>query len=113
MPCNNPHARLLDENRLITLSNHQMHEHGRHKCCQCAYNQGYEQGSQLMENIVLNINALGDSQASGDMSFYSLDFDNIDTVEIVNYVDFCSGSGLLGFLQKGIDKNLVDYFLPC
>lgn len=66
MPCNNPHARLLDENRLITLSNHQMHEHGRHKCCQCAYNQGYEQGSQLMENIVLNINALGDSQASGD-----------------------------------------------
>ncbi|MDM1715678.1 hypothetical protein HX100_02140 [Thiopseudomonas alkaliphila] len=47
------------------------------------------------------------------MSFYSLDFDNIDTAEIVNYVDFCSGSGLLGFLQKDIDKNLVDYFLPC
>lgn len=44
-----------------------------------------------------------------DMSFYSLDFNNIDTANIVTYVNFCSESGLLGFLQKGINKNLVDY----
>lgn len=66
MPCNNGHIKRLDENQLTTLNKHQMHNHGRHKCCQCAYNQGYEQGAQLSENITLNINALGDSQADGD-----------------------------------------------
>lgn len=66
MACNNQHTRRLDENQLRTLSNHQMHDHGRHKCCQCAYNQGYDQGSQLSVNVSLRISALGDSQASGD-----------------------------------------------
>lgn len=44
-----------------------------------------------------------------DMSFYNLDFNNINTTNIVAYVDFCLESGLLGFLGKGIKKNLVDY----
>ncbi|WP_024870566.1 hypothetical protein [Tolumonas lignilytica] len=43
-----------------------MHEHGRHKCCLCAYNQGYEQGFQLSENPRLVIDDLGDSQAHLD-----------------------------------------------
>ena len=66
MPCNANHALRLDEDKLTTLKEHQMNGHGRHKCCQCAYNQGYEQGAQLRENISLNINALGDTQAGGD-----------------------------------------------
>jgi hypothetical protein len=66
MPCNNPHSRTLDENQLTNLTRHQMHDHGRHKCCQCAYNSGYDQGFALQESIRLDINALGDSQASGD-----------------------------------------------
>src|SRR5690625_8042320 len=43
------------------------------------------------------------------MSFYSLDFKAVDTSNIVSYVDFCSESGLLDFLQNHINKNLVDY----
>ncbi|HHC6455518.1 TPA: hypothetical protein ACN334_004447 [Vibrio parahaemolyticus] len=66
MPCNRTHARRLDESVLTTLSNHQMHDNGRHKCCQCAYNSGYEQGRQLRNSIQLDINELGDSQARAD-----------------------------------------------
>lgn len=66
MPCTNYHPRRLDESLLITLNEHQMHGHGRHKCCQCAYNSGYEQGFVLRETITLDINALGDSQAYAD-----------------------------------------------
>lgn len=66
MPCNAAHALRLDEDKLTTLNEHQMNAHGRHKCCQCAYNQGYAQGAQLSENIALNINALGNSQAGRD-----------------------------------------------
>ncbi|CAI2313015.1 TPA: hypothetical protein NKU97_003394 [Vibrio parahaemolyticus] len=66
MPCNRTHARRLDESVLTTLSNHQMHDNGRHKCCQCAYNLGYEQGRQLRSSIQLDINELGDSQARAD-----------------------------------------------
>lgn len=44
-----------------------------------------------------------------NMSFYSLDFKAVDTSNIVSYVDFCSESGLLDFLQNHINKNLVDY----
>ncbi|MGR5116537.1 hypothetical protein [Photobacterium damselae] len=66
MPCNRTHARRLDESVLTTLSNHQMHNNGRHKCCQCAYNSGYEQGRQLSTSIQLDINELGDSQARAD-----------------------------------------------
>ncbi|MGR6859794.1 hypothetical protein ACU5EH_05315 [Aliivibrio salmonicida] len=66
MPCNNQHLRIIDENTLTTLEHHQMHDHGRHKCCQCAYNSGYEQGIVLSENIVLDIDNLGNSQAASD-----------------------------------------------
>ncbi len=66
MPCNRTHTRRLDESVLTTLSNHQMHNNGRHKCCQCAYNSGYEQGRQLSTSIQLDINELGDSQARTD-----------------------------------------------
>ncbi|EEZ00062.1 hypothetical protein VOA_000125 [Vibrio sp. RC586] len=66
MPCNNQHIERLDEQRLEALEEHQMHGNGRHKCCQCAYNQGYQQGLDLLANISLNIAALGDSQAERD-----------------------------------------------
>ncbi|WP_330959290.1 hypothetical protein [Photobacterium sp. 53610] len=66
MPCANHHIRTLNENELSNLTRHQMHDHGRHKCCQCAYNQGYEQGFQLRETVTLDINALGDSQSDAD-----------------------------------------------
>ena len=66
MPCTNSHAIRLNENTLTSLTDHQMHGQGRHKCCQCAYNSGYQQGSQLQTNISLDISNLGDSQASAD-----------------------------------------------
>jgi len=56
----------LDEGTLINLAEHQKHGQGRHKCCQCAYNSGYQQGSQLQSSISLDIESLGDSQASAD-----------------------------------------------
>lgn len=66
MPCNSEHIRHLDESRLATLDRHQKHDHGRHKCCQCAYNSGYAQGRELSTSIHLNIDELGDSQAERD-----------------------------------------------
>lgn len=66
MSCNKKHINILDENKLTTLSDHQMQKHGRHKCCQCAYNSGYQQGFELQESISLDINALGDTQARSD-----------------------------------------------
>ncbi len=66
MPCNKTHNIRLDESVLTNLSNHQMHNNGRHKCCQCAYNSGYEQGRELKSSINLNINELGQSQARSD-----------------------------------------------
>lgn len=46
-----------------------------------------------------------------NMSFHSLDFNNINTKNINSYVKFCDDSGLLGFLQKGITRTLVDYVM--
>lgn len=66
MPCTNPHIKHIDESTLATLEHHQKHGHGRHKCCQCAYNQGYTQGRALQESVTLDIAALGDSQATAD-----------------------------------------------
>lgn len=66
MPCTNEHYRELNENELSILEEHQMTGHGRHKCCQCAYNQGYSQGMLLQESITLDIDSLGDSQAMTD-----------------------------------------------
>lgn len=36
---------------------------GRHKCCGCAYELGYEAGSQLRTDINLDLNELPNSQA--------------------------------------------------
>ncbi len=66
MPCSNPHAIRLDEDVLTSLAEHQMHGQGRHKCCQCAYNSGYQQGSKLQTSISLDIASLGTSQARAD-----------------------------------------------
>tara|TARA_R110000751_G_C13784776_1_gene481398 strand:+ start:1804 stop:2076 length:273 start_codon:yes stop_codon:yes gene_type:complete len=66
MPCTQTHSRLLDEDALTNLTRHQMHDQGRHKCCQCAYNSGYQQGLELQTNINLDIESLGNSQAFGD-----------------------------------------------
>ena len=66
MPCELSHSRILNENNLSMLKRHQMHEHGRHKCCQCAYNQGYDQGLELSDRVILNIENLGHTQAMAD-----------------------------------------------
>ena len=66
MPCVNQHIEKLNEHRLEALEEHQMHGNGRHKCCQCAYNQGYQQGRALLTNVSLNIDTLGNSQAERD-----------------------------------------------
>ena len=44
-----------------------------------------------------------------NMSFYQLNFENIDESRIKEYVDFCEKSGLLKFLQKNANRSLVDY----
>lgn len=44
-----------------------------------------------------------------NMDFYTLDFKNIDTSKINEYVDFAEQSGLLEFLQKNAKRSLVDY----
>ncbi len=66
MPCNQVHVRQVDESMLTNLAEHQMHVKGAHKCCQCAYNSGYEQGSLLQQFISLDIESLGDAQVSDD-----------------------------------------------
>ena len=66
MPCMQPHLRQLDESELTNLTEHQMQGSGRHKCCQCAYNSGYEQGFELQTSINLDIESLGNSQANRD-----------------------------------------------
>ena len=44
-----------------------------------------------------------------DMSFERLDFSNIDTERIEDYVIFAEDSGLLDFLQNRANRSLVDY----
>ena len=43
------------------------------------------------------------------ISFYNLDFKNVDTTNIQNYVEFMQKSGLLCFLKHGANRSLVDY----
>ncbi|TYK65862.1 hypothetical protein [Colwellia echini] len=60
MACNQEHVRHVDESKLEDVGEHQLHIKGAHKCCQCAYNSGYQQGSLLQEFISLDIDRLGD-----------------------------------------------------
>ncbi|PKI14114.1 hypothetical protein [Colwellia sp. 12G3] len=72
VPCKQAHARRVDESLLTDLAEHQMHVKGAHKCCQCAYNSGYQQGSLLQKFISLDIESLGDSHASADGRYKSI-----------------------------------------
>ncbi len=62
--CKQTHIRQVDESLLTNLAPHQLHAKGAHKCCQCAYNSGYEQGSLLQQFISLDIESLGDAPVS-------------------------------------------------
>ena len=55
---------------------------------------------------VLDILSIDDND---DMSFERLDFSNIDTDRIEEYVIFAEDSGLLDFLQNKANRSLVDY----
>ncbi|PKH89454.1 hypothetical protein [Colwellia sp. Bg11-28] len=63
-PCSQPHVRQVDESLLTNLAPHQLHAKGANKCCQCAYNSGFEQGSLLQQFISLDIESLGDAPVS-------------------------------------------------
>lgn len=62
--CKKVHVKQIDESLLTDLAEHQLHAKGAHKCCQCAYNSGYEQGSLLQQFISLDIDSLGDAHVS-------------------------------------------------
>jgi len=64
--CHQTHERQVDESMLTNLAAHQLHAKGAHKCCQCAYNSGYEQGSLLQQFISLDIESLGDAPVRDD-----------------------------------------------
>jgi hypothetical protein len=64
--CKKVHVKQIDESLLTDLAEHQLHAKGANKCCQCAYNSGYEQGSLLQQFISLDIDSLGDAQVSED-----------------------------------------------
>ena len=72
MPCNQVHVRQFDESALVNLAEHQMHAKGAHKCCQCAYDSGYRQGSLLQRFISLDIDSLGDAPTSIDGHYKSV-----------------------------------------
>ena len=59
--CNQLHLKQLDESMLTSLATHQINVKEAHKCCQCAYNSGYQQGSLLQKFISLDVESLGDS----------------------------------------------------
>lgn len=72
MPCKQVHLRELDENLLEDLAGPQLQVKGAIKCCQCAYNSGYQQGSLLQKFISLDLESLGDSHANIDGSHKSV-----------------------------------------
>ena len=72
MPCNQAHVRQFDESTLPDLAAHQMHGKGVHKCCQCAYNSGYQQGALLQNFISLDIDSLGDAHTSSNGRYKSV-----------------------------------------
>ena len=72
MPCNHAHVRQFDEGILADLAEHQVHAKGKHKCCQCAYNSGFQQGSLLQNFISLDIDSLGDAHESSNGRYKSV-----------------------------------------
>ncbi|ALO33950.1 hypothetical protein CMT41_03810 [Colwellia sp. MT41] len=72
MSCQQDHQRQFDESALTTLAEYQMHGKGKHKCCHCAYNSGFKQGSLLQNFISLDIDSLGDAQVSADGGYKSV-----------------------------------------
>lgn len=72
MSCKLPHLKKLDESKLVALGEHQMHIKGAKKCCQCAYNSGYEQGSLLQHFISLDIDSLGDASPDSNGQFKNI-----------------------------------------
>jgi len=70
--CNQEHVRQFDESKLTSLGEHQMHIKGTHKCCQCAYNSGYEQGALLQVFISLDVRSLGDAHPDKNGHYKSI-----------------------------------------
>lgn len=66
MTCQQTHVKKLDETKLVALGEHQMHIKGAQKCCQCAYNSGYEQGALLQHFMSLDIDSLGDASPDSE-----------------------------------------------
>ncbi|WP_157442992.1 hypothetical protein [Colwellia piezophila] len=72
MSCNQVHERRLDESSLTNLAEYQISTKGSYKCCQCAYNSGYQQGSLLQRFISLDIDSLGDTHTGPDGNHKSI-----------------------------------------
>lgn len=70
--CNQVHLRQIDESMLTSLTADQVRRKGAYKCCQCAYNSGYQQGSLLQKFISLDIESLGDSTVNADDQYKSI-----------------------------------------
>jgi len=47
----------------LMLYPHDQGGKGRHKCCGCAYDRGYQEGLNRSENLNLDLNSLPESQA--------------------------------------------------
>jgi hypothetical protein len=71
-PCHQMHLKRFDESILTNLAEYQKHVKGAYKCCQCAYNSGYQQGAFLQEFISLDIDKLGDVQVNEDGCYKSV-----------------------------------------
>lgn len=72
MTCKQSHLKKLDESKLSYVDKHQVRAKGERKCCQCAYNSGYQQGSLLQEFISLDVDSLGDIAESEDGRYKSV-----------------------------------------
>ena len=72
MTCTKKHVRQFDESVLSDVEEHQLHVKGKHKCCQCAYNSGFQQGSLLQSFISLDIDSLGDAPTGSNGPYKSV-----------------------------------------
>ena len=72
LSCNKVHLRQVDESMLTNLTVQQVNAKEANKCCQCAYNSGYQQGSLLQKFISLDIDSLGESAANSAEQYKSV-----------------------------------------